>query len=116
MDINNNDNDIVTSSGKRIMIDTGRLSGILQNLIGLKSRLEQFVDTQQNIKTRMHNAWGGTSGDKANEKLEIYSKKYPAYLKMLNKRINFLKAVIDAYSAWDYNINKKIDENFGNKK
>ncbi len=105
----------VPAAGRYERIDTVQLSEILQNITSLRNRLNTFVEKQNNIKKRMHDAWGGTSGDKAYEKLNKYEKKYDKYIKMLNKRIKFLKNIIETYSAWDNNISSEIDGNFSNK-
>ena len=103
------------SMDRREYINTDGLQQIIQNLTSIKQRLTSFSDRQRSIKESMHRAWNGTTGDKAYEKLNKYEIKYNKYIKMINKRIRFLRYVIDQYTIWDNEINQKIDDNFSKK-
>ena len=103
------------SMDRREYINTDGLQQIIQNLTSIKQRLTSFSDSQRALKENMHRAWNGTTGDKAYEKLNKYENKYNKYIKMVNKRIRFLRYVIDQYTIWENEINQKIDDNFSKK-
>lgn len=100
----------------KVYINSDQVNVVMQNINSIQKRLNDAIEKQKQLKEQMHKAWGGTTGDKAYEKLVKYEKKYDVYIRMLNKRIKFLEEVINSYQGWDDSINKKIDENFSRKK
>ncbi len=100
---------------RNVFINTDQVDLIVQNINSIQSRLNETIEKQKDLKEKMHLAWGGTTGDKAYERLTKYETKYDAYINMLNKRIKFLQAVTSAYVDWDSLISKKVDENFSRK-
>ena len=95
---------------KSIYLNEDEVNKILEKLIEKRKKLIELLETQKNIREKMHVSWSGTSGDKAYEAFKKHEKKYEIYLNAINKRIIFLERVKRAYINIDNYLNNKIDE------
>ena len=96
---------------KEIYLNEEEVNKTLEALKNKKERLKEIIDKQKNLNKRMHEAWKGTSGDKAFEMIKKHEDKYELYLNSIEIRINFLEKVMKTYIGFDNYLNKKIDEN-----
>lgn len=95
----------------KINVNDEEIDKVLISLRSILDRLEKMVDGQKSINSNMHKTWRGTTGDASYDALKKHEDKYSIYIDGLEKRIEFLEAVKNAYFELDNNINKILDEN-----
>ena len=96
---------------KEIFLNEEEVNKTLESLKAKRDKLIEIIDNQKKINEKMFDSWGGTSGEKAYEKIKLHEKKYEMYINSINIRIEFLEKVKEAYIGFDNYINKKIDSN-----
>ena len=88
---------------------------ILENKIALlkteRDKLADIFGVQKDTTEKMNESWGGTNGEKAQERLKKHYNKYETWIDKIDERIEFLQKIVDAYKNADNTINNKIDSN-----
>ena len=96
---------------KEVFLNEDEIIKIIESLKSKKEKLNEIIEKQKVINKRMIESWGGTSGEKAYEKIKKHERKYELYMNSINVRIEFLEKVRNSYIGFDNYINQKINNN-----
>ena len=88
------------------------LLNVIAQLKEKRKELLNLFDKQNETIEKLHECWGGTTGDEAYLRLTKHSKNYDSHtLDLLDRRIKFLEEVRESYSTFEEGTSKTLDIN-----
>ena len=99
-----------------IYIDSSKLDNLIELFKSIKDKIKNVKESQISSTKNIKENWGGGVGEDISKELDDHIKVYESYVENIDKKIDFLEKVKEAYVNTDSQLDKKADNNLNYEK